>query len=232
MTRGSPIVVEGGTAGTIFVRVVALTPVDGHFAVWLGRAAGSERDRWQLPAAGPGQAALDACARALVRECADDASVWIEQMRTVDESAVALSRGIVIDYVAIIPANANGGRSTEQANHAWFSAGGSLPTSPSERAAVSRAVAFLRSRVEQSPIAFRLLPATFTLTELQGVYELLVGQALHKASFRRALFAAHLVAPTDEWRQERRGRPARLYRYAPEAPRDGIRGVRFDRLGS
>ena len=50
----------------------------------------------------------------------------------------------------------------------------------------------------------------------------------HKASFRRALQAAFLVEPTEEWRSEGRGRPAQLFRYAPRRRRATRRGVRFD----
>jgi len=95
---------------------------------------------------------------------------------------------------------------------------------------VQHAVSVVRDRMDISPVAFRLLPASFTLSELQQMYELLLGKRLHKASFRRALQAAWLVEPTDEWRSEGRGRPAQLYRYAPKKRRKGRRGVRFDLL--
>jgi 8-oxo-dGTP diphosphatase len=90
------------------------------------------------------------------------------------------------------------------------------------------ALGAMRARVDQQPIAFRLLPAAFTLSELQAVYELLLGRRLHKASFRRALHASALVEPTDEWRSEGRGRPAQLFRYAPPRRRRQRRGIRFD----
>ena len=89
----------------------------------------------------------------------------------------------------------------------------------------------LRDRMDLAPIAFRMLPATFTLSELQEIYELLLGRRLHKASFRRALQAAFLVEPTDAWRSEGRGRPAQLYRYAPRKRRGVRRSVRFELLG-
>jgi hypothetical protein len=88
----------------------------------------------------------------------------------------------------------------------------------------------IQSRLDQAPIAFRLLPAMFTLSELQQMYELLLGKRLHKASFRRALQAAWLVEPIEEWRSEGRGRPAQLFRYAPKKKRRLHRGVRFDFL--
>ncbi len=82
--------------------------------------------------------------------------------------------------------------------------------------------------MDHSPVAFRLLPSTFTLTELQQIYEMLLGNRLHKASFRRALQSASLVEPTDEWRSEGRGRPAQLYRFSPRKRPRSRRGVRFD----
>ncbi len=95
---------------------------------------------------------------------------------------------------------------------------------------VDTALTMVGNRLDQTPIAFRLLPATFTLGDLQHMYELLLGKRLHKASFRRALQAAWLVEPTDEWRSEGRGRPAQLFRYSPRKKRRSQRGVRFDLL--
>jgi 8-oxo-dGTP diphosphatase len=104
------------------------------------------------------------------------------------------------------------------------------PLSPRQRAIVEAAMRTMQGRLDQAPIAFRLLPATFTLSDLQQMYELLLGKRLHKASFRRALQAALLAEPTDEWRSEGRGRPAQLFRYAPKKRRRPHRGVRFDFL--
>src|SRR5262249_56027072 len=100
-----------------------------------------------------------------------------------------------------------------------------------QRQDVETAVTAMRAQVDQQPIAFRLVPPTFTLSELQAVYELLLGRRLHKASFRRALHASALVEPTDEWRSEGRGRPAQLFRYAPPRRRRQRRGIRFDLIG-
>jgi hypothetical protein len=95
---------------------------------------------------------------------------------------------------------------------------------------VAAAVSALRDRMDLVPIAFRMLPSEFTLSELQEMYELLLGRRLHKASFRRALQGAYLVEPTDSWRSEGRGRPAQLFRYAPRRRRGNRRSVRFELL--
>jgi ADP-ribose pyrophosphatase YjhB (NUDIX family) len=112
---------------------------------------------------------------------------------------------------------------------AWFADWGSMPISDREREVLRGAVETLRLHLDTAPVAFRLLPATFTLSDLQRVYEILLGHHLHKASFRRALQAASLVEPTDVWRSEGRGRPAQLFRYAPRR-RLRRRSVRFDLL--
>jgi 8-oxo-dGTP diphosphatase len=116
-------------------------------------------------------------------------------------------------------------------NFEWFLLSELPPLAERQSQMLQESVAAVRDRLDLYPVAFKLLPATFTLSELQHMYELLLGRRLHKASFRRALTAAALVEPTDEWRSEGRGRPAQLYRFGPRKRRRGRRGVRFDLLG-
>ena len=111
---------------------------------------------------------------------------------------------------------------------AWFPVVELPPLSPRQRAIIEASTDSARQKIDSTPVAFRLLPQRFTLSDLQRVYEIMLGRRLHKASFRRALQAATLVEPTDEWRSEGRGRPAQLFRYAPKRKRRVRRGLRFD----
>jgi 8-oxo-dGTP diphosphatase len=113
---------------------------------------------------------------------------------------------------------------------AWFPVGELPQLAPRQRAMVGSALELVRHRMDFAPIAFRMLPPTFTLSDLQRVYEILLGHRLHKASFRRTLDAASLLEATDEWRSQGRGRPAQLFRLAPKKKRRRRRGVRFDGL--
>ncbi len=131
-----------------------------------------------------------------------------------------------VAYVGLVPHET----AAPRAGHTWFPMRDLPPLSPRQRAMVESATRAIQGRLDQAPIAFRLLPATFTLSELQQMYELLLGKRLHKASFRRALQAAWLVEPIEEWRSEGRGRPAQLFRYVPKKKRRLPRGVRFDFL--
>ena len=76
----------------------------------------------------------------------------------------------------------------------------------------------LRGKITYSNIAHGLLPPTFTLTELQTCYEVVLGRALDKRNFRRKVLALGLVAETGETAKDGAHRPAALYRFATTKP--------------
>jgi 8-oxo-dGTP diphosphatase len=202
--------------------IVLLTAERGGLFALLQRG-----DEWRLPGARwNSERDLDHTAAILVRQLLGRASMWGEQVGAACAGAHPDGSDLSITYVVIVP---RGLSAPEGA--AWHNAT-RLPASvtPRQKAAVASAVLHLRNRMDQVPIAFRLLPAEFTLTDLQHVYELLLGRSLHKASFRRALQAAALVEPTDQWRSEGRGRPAQFYRFSPRRRREKRRLVRFEML--
>ena len=89
----------------------------------------------------------------------------------------------------------------------------------SQGAAIQAGITMLRDRLDREPVAFRLLPPTFTLSELQRVYEVILDRELDKRNFRRKVELLGIVKPTREQRTSVTGRPAQLYRFvATEAP--------------
>lgn len=211
---------------TLAVDVVVLSPNADALSALLVRAAPGSRERWSLPwdAPQPTEGLEDAAAR-ITETCLGTAPAYYEQVGAfADNRRHPGDAEVSVGIVALSPAGT--GNPSDGAE--WFPLS-SLPTlAPRHRTIVERAAAVIRQRVDQSPLAFRLLPSTFTLTDLQSIYELLLSRRLHKASFRRALQASYLVEPTDEWRSEGRGRPAQLFRFAPKKRRGARRGVRFD----
>ena len=96
--------------------------------------------------------------------------------------------------------------------------------------ALTRAVtgiARLRAKLKYRPVVFELLPAEFTLTELQRTVEAISGRHLHKQNFRRLVEAGALVEPTGEMSTQTGGRPAALFRFRREVlqerPAPGLR---------
>ena len=63
--------------------------------------------------------------------------------------------------------------------------------------------------MEYTDLAFSLMPEKFTLTELQQVYEAILGKPLYKAAFRRKIKS--LVAKTDEYTQNAGHRPSQIF---------------------
>src|SRR3982751_6345607 len=224
--RLPPLVKPAVRKTTLAVDVVVLSPRAESLAVLLARTPPGGRERWSLPwdAPMPGEAFEDAASR-ITEASLGSAPALLEQVGAfADARRHPGDADVSVGLVALTPTV----EGALVAGAEWFSLSALPPLSPRHRAIVDRATQVVRQRVDQSPLAFRLLPPAFTLSELQGIYELLLGRPLHKASFRRALQASFLVEPTEEWRSEGRGRPAQLYRYAPRRRRGSRRGVRFD----
>jgi 8-oxo-dGTP diphosphatase len=197
----------------------------------LVRAAAAERSlsRSTLPLATLGaDDTIDQRALDLAKEAAPTTPAILEQVGTFSARPQSAEKSrITVLYFGLLPVG-----TVVRPPFVWLEMSDALASlAPRQRDSVEAALHALRARVDQQPIAFRLLPTVFTLSDLQRIYELLLGRKLHKASFRRALHAASLVEATDEWRSEGRGRPAQLFRYAPPRRRRARRGVRFDALG-
>lgn len=69
----------------------------------------------------------------------------------------------------------------------------------------------LRQELQQSPLAFQLLPNTFTLKEAQEVYEAIIGEDLDRRNFRRKILAYDFLINTEEKKAGVKGGPE-LYR--------------------
>jgi hypothetical protein len=68
----------------------------------------------------------------------------------------------------------------------------------------------IKNKVLYTNIAFGLLPEQFTLTELQQVYEVLLGKKLIKPNFRQMI--GKKVEKTQETKRDGAYRPSTLYR--------------------
>jgi 8-oxo-dGTP diphosphatase len=209
------------------IDVLLVTAMGAELAILFARNS-SERERWALPWRIPQTGeGLDAAAARVAQDALGEAPIWMEQIGAFgDGKRHPSDADLSVAYAGLVPHET----ASPRAGYTWFPMADLPPLSPRQRAMIEAATRTIQSRLDQAPVAFRLLPAMFTLSELQQMYELLMGKRLHKASFRRALQAAWLVEPTDEWRSEGRGRPAQLFRYAPKKRRRLHRGVRFDFL--
>lgn len=209
---------RAGLRATIAIDVVLIAPGGGQLSIF---APHEERGRRALPHGAPRAGeSLDAAASRIARAALGANVSGLEQVgtRMDGDAATVLFAGLVA--------------APEAGDDSWIARDRSGSLGATARREIDDAVTAAGIWLDRTPVAFRLLPGSFTLSELQDVYEAILGRSLHKASFRRALQSARLVMPTREWRSEGRGRPAQLYKFVPRAPKASRRGVRFDWLTS
>jgi hypothetical protein len=101
------------------------------------------------------------------------------------------------------------------------------PMALDHRRILATAIGRLRGKIKYRPVIFELMPASFTLLDLQRTVEALSGVRLHKQNFRRLVEMQGLVEETGEVTTETGGRPARLVRFRREVlverPAPGVR---------
>ncbi len=171
---------------------------------------------WELPnQALEASESLEACALRAFQGQVSRREVYLEQLYTYGNLEWSPTERLVsIVYFALIPADAN---HTPGGALRWFHAD-DLPHLAHDHAEIiAYALRRLRYKLEYSAVGFELLPAEFTLSELQHTYEVILGEKLDKRNFRRRILEAGIIEETNRRRMRGEGRPARLHRYRPDA---------------
>lgn len=159
---------------------------------------------------------LDQAAKRELREETGVSGVVLEQLRAFgDPGRDPRTRVITVAYTALIPSDRVVLRAdTDAADARWFAVDDlPRPLAFDHDEILAEALRSLRERVERENITRGLLPVRFTLTQMQDVYEALLGRPLDKRNFRKWALGSGLVRGTG---QETRGphRPALLYEFA------------------
>jgi hypothetical protein len=94
------------------------------------------------------------------------------------------------------------------------------PLALDHRRILATALGRLRGKLKYRPVVFELLPAAFSLLQLQRVLEALSGVVLHKQNLRRLVESGGLVEGTGELESRTRGRPAELFRFRRDVLRE------------
>lgn len=76
----------------------------------------------------------------------------------------------------------------------------------------------LRTKLIYTNIAYSLLPELFTLTELQAIYEVILGKKIDKRNFRKKILSLDVVTETKRMVGGKQYRPARLYKFKERTP--------------
>lgn len=177
-----------------------IAPFAGHFAIPGGFVLEDE--------------SLDQAALRELKEETGVGDVYLEQLYSFgDPGRDPRGRVITIAYHALISADRSPLVAGTDAADAQWCAVRDLPVLAFDhRTILHYALERLRNKLEYPTVGFQLLPSRFSLTELQGVYEAILGKRLDKRNFRRKLALLKVLRPTREYRHGGR-RPARLYEF-------------------
>lgn len=207
---------------SVTVDVVLFAFADGDLQVLLiRRKHWPYVGHWAIPGGFVGiSESLDAAAQRELREETGIQDVYLEQLYTFgDPDRDPRTRVITVTYFALVGADdiqrVRPGDDAAEAR--WWSVYDLPPLAFDHDRILRYALQRLRWKLEYTALGFFLLPDTFTLSELQAVYETVLHEKLDKRNFRRKILAADVLEDTGEVREGTQHRPAKLYRFAAAA---------------
>jgi hypothetical protein len=160
--------------------------------------------------------ALEQTAESCLKDLLDVPEIYLEQLFTYGGPQRHPARSLIsVVYYALISLDPQ--LIEHQADkYTWQTATTPPPLAMDHAEILSYALRRLRYKLEYTAVGFELLPETFTLSELQKTYEMILGETLDKRNFRRRILQGGIIEATEDFRSGE-GRPARLYRYRPDA---------------
>lgn len=126
-------------------------------------------------------------------------------------------RVISVAYCALINVNDYNEELRKQHGVEWVSIN-ELPQLYSDHNdMVKKAITLLRRRISTEPLSFNLLPDLFTLTQLQHVYEAVLGEEIDKRNFRKRIKTIEFIEKTEFIDKMTSKRGAAMYRFNKNA---------------
>ena len=174
------------------------------------------KDQWTLPGGflKMDESLLQVCARVLKTKMAVD-NLYLEQLCSFDDPGRdPRGRVISITYYALINPHRLALVAGKMANDVqWFPINEIPDLGFDHKHIFGKAVDRLKSKILYHPVGFELLDETFTMTELQDLYEAILGVGLDRRNFRRKILDAAYVVATGAKREGLKNRHPDLYRF-------------------
>ncbi len=177
------------------------------------------KGRWALPGGFVRlEETLDEAARRELEEEAGLKDVFLEQLftfSTVDRDP--RERVVSVAHYALVRLSAHETKAaTDAADARWFPVSKAPKLAFDHAEILAAALVRLKGKVRYQPIGFELLPPRFTLSQLQHLYEAILGVQLDKRNFRKKVLGYGLLIPLKERAQSGPHRPAQLFRFDTE----------------
>ena len=201
------------------VVVVIFTVQQEQLSVLLiERAAAPCRGQWALP--GGFLAAGETLDGAATRKLANEtgvSDVFLEQLYTFDSPGEGLA-DVVVTYFALVDVALTRLRGELEWRPAWHAVKGLSRLAFNNEQIIEYAQERLRNKLEYTNVVYSLLPQQFTLTQMQRVYEAILGEQLDKRNFRKRVVSLGIVRETGQMSKQGAHRPAMLYEFTSREP--------------
>jgi 8-oxo-dGTP diphosphatase len=195
------------------------------------RAKNPFKDHWALPGGFVDMDEdLEAAALRELKEETGVENIFIEQLYTFGTPGRdPRGRVVSVAYFALVNlAEHKLGADTDAQDVRWYALD-ELPVLAFDHALIlETAINRLRGKVRYQPIGFELLPASFTLTQLQTLYEIILGKQLNKRNFRTKILKMGILAE-DKMLRGVAHRPAQMYKFDQQKYDDYLqKGFNFE----
>lgn len=177
---------------------------------------------WAIPGGlVKGEESVDTAARRHLFEKTGVQNVYLEQLATFGEvDRDPFGRVVSVAYMALIASHGlHLSTTSEYGSVQWFNALRSPKLAYDHAEILKTAITRLRARLQYTNIAYTLLPKKFTLTQLQEVYEIILGTTLDRRNFRKKILSLGIIRKTEKRQEGRKNRPAGLYTFVHRSPR-------------
>ncbi len=176
------------------------------------------RDYWCLPGTLVRQnESLKGAAERILAEKIRVENLYLEQLFTFDPPEPSPNPYLSISYFAIVRLADAEPLAGGAIGIAWYPVDDLPPLAFAQERIVRYGRRRLCAKLEYSPIAFEVLPETFTLSELYQFYAAVLGDGFSDYSnFRSRLLKLGFLKDTGVKISKGAGRPASLYRFDPQ----------------
>ncbi|MFN8654008.1 MAG: NUDIX domain-containing protein [Gemmatimonadales bacterium] len=201
----------------VAVDVVVFTIREGRLAVLLiRRGIPPYEGAWAIPGGFVlPEEGVEAAARRELEEETGVRDVYLEQLYTFGEPGRdPRGRVVSVAYFALISSDREIAGGSDAAEARWWPMDELPPLAFDHAGILTYALERLRNKLEYTTVGFQLLPAEFTLSELQQVYEAILGRTLDKRNFRRKIELLGILTPLKQQRRSGASRPAQLFRFS------------------
>ncbi|NHN25445.1 NUDIX hydrolase [Flavobacterium jejuense] len=194
---------------------------------------GSQNDYWALP--GGLVQEDEALIEAVKRELKEETNVsvnYLEQLYTFgdDISRDPRNRVISVAYFALVdPSKLTLIADTDAEKVSWVEID-KIPNLAFDHNEIIRlGIERLKNKVTYQPIGFDLLPTKFLFSQLENLYNTIIGKEIDRRNFRKKMMSFGFITETEEYATKKTGRPAKLYAFnTAEYKRLEKEGIHFE----